>query len=72
MSLDWSRETIHQESEFGVVATGRRADLLLIEANPLADVKNVSKRVGVMANGQWFTEEELKQRLAAPRASYQH
>lgn len=63
---------LHQENEFGTVATRRRADLLLVEANPLEDVKNVSKRVGVMVNGHWLTEEELKQRLAALRASYQH
>ncbi|HEY1470223.1 MAG TPA: amidohydrolase family protein, partial [Candidatus Acidoferrum sp.] len=62
---------LHQESEFGVVATGRRADLLLLEANPLKDVKNVSKRAGVMVNGRWHTEAELQQRLAALRASYQ-
>jgi len=63
---------LHQENEFGTVATGRRADLLLVEANPLEDVKNVSKRVGVMVNGHWLTAEGLKQRLAALRKSYQH
>ena len=60
---------LHQENEFGTVATGRRADLLLVEANPLEDVKNVSKRAGVMVHGHWLTEEELQQRLAALRAS---
>jgi cytosine/adenosine deaminase-related metal-dependent hydrolase len=63
---------LHQENEFGVVATGRRADLLLLEANPLDDVKNVSKRVGVMANGHWLTEAELRQRLMALRNKNQH
>ena len=63
---------LHQENEFGVVAIGRQADLLLLEANPLEDVKNVSRRVGVMVNSHWLTEEELRQRLAALRASYQH
>jgi imidazolonepropionase-like amidohydrolase len=54
------------------VATGRRADLLMVEANPLDDVKNVSKRIGVMVNGRWLTEEELTQKLAALKASYEH
>ena len=63
---------LHQENEFGTVAIGRRADLLLVEANPLEDVKNVAKRAGVMINGHWLTEEELQQRLAALKASYQH
>jgi imidazolonepropionase-like amidohydrolase len=63
---------LHQEKEFGTVATGRRADLLLVEANPLEDVKNVSKRAGVMIHGHWLTEEELSQQLAVLRKSYQH
>jgi hypothetical protein len=63
---------LHQETEFGVVAVGRRADLLLLEANPLQDVKNVSKRAGVMVNGQWLTETELQRRLLDLRNSYQH
>ena len=63
---------LHQETEFGVVAVGRRADLLLLEANPLQDVKNVSKSAGVMVNGQWLTETELQRRLLDLRNSYQH
>jgi adenine deaminase len=63
---------LHQENEFCVIAVGRRADLLLLNANPLSDVKNVSKRIGVAVNGQWFTEEQLKQLLDELRASYQH
>jgi imidazolonepropionase-like amidohydrolase len=61
---------LRQESEFGVIAVGRRADLLLLNANPLSDVKNVSNRVGVMANGHWLTEEQLKQQLNDLKASY--
>lgn len=61
---------LHQENEFGVVAAGRRADLLLLEANPLQDVKNVSKRAGVMVKGHWLTETELQHRLVDLRNSY--
>ena len=63
---------LHQQNQFGTVATGLRADVLLLESNPLEDVRNVSKRVGVMVNGHWFTEKELRQRLATLRASYRH
>ena len=63
---------LHQESEFGRVSTGLRADLLLVEASPLADVKNVSKIGGVMASGRWFTAAELNRQLVALRASYDH
>ena len=54
---------LNQENEFGVIAVGRRADLLLLDTNPLADVKNLSKRVGVMVNGHWLNEGEPRQRL---------
>ena len=63
---------LHQENEFGVVKTGLRADLLLVEGNPLDDVKNVSNRAGVMVNGRWITQEALASKLAALKASYQH
>jgi len=63
---------LHQENEFGIVAAGQRADLLLLEGNPLQDVRNVSKRAGVMVNGHWFREAELQHRLVDLRNSYQH
>jgi len=47
-----------------------RGDLLLVVANPLEDVKNVSKLAGVMANGHWYTQKELRDRLNSLRASY--
>ena len=49
--------------EFGTVAEGRRADLLLLTANPLDDIGNVAKRAGVMLNGRWFSEAEIQSRL---------
>jgi imidazolonepropionase-like amidohydrolase len=55
---------MHGEREFGSVAPGVRADLLLLEANPLLDVGNVGRRVGVMVRGRWLSEAELRQRVA--------
>ncbi len=45
--------------EWGSVGVGKRADLLLLSADPLADVANAAKRVGVVLRGRWFAEEEL-------------
>jgi imidazolonepropionase-like amidohydrolase len=50
-------------SETGTVEAGKRADLLLLEANPLQSVSNVARRAGVMVNGRWFPEKEIQQRL---------
>ena len=63
---------LHQENEFGVVRTGLRADLLLVNANPLLDVKNVSEIAGVMANGRWSTLADLNRQLVGLRATYRH
>ncbi|NZA25047.1 amidohydrolase family protein [Luteimonas sp. SJ-92] len=48
---------------FGAVAPGRRADLILLEANPFDDIGNVRRRAGVMVRGQWLPEEEIQARL---------
>lgn len=61
---------LHQENEFGLVGNGLRADLILVDANPLADVKNVSKLAGVLAGGRWFTAAELNRQQVALRAKY--
>jgi hypothetical protein len=47
----------------GVVAVGRQADLILVNGDPLKDVSNASRRVGVMVRGQWLEEDELQQML---------
>jgi imidazolonepropionase-like amidohydrolase len=53
-----------REREFGTVARGQRADLLLLEGNPLEDIGNVERRAGVMVNGRWIPERDIQARLA--------
>ncbi|MBV6506469.1 MAG: hypothetical protein ILNGONEN_02046 [Syntrophorhabdaceae bacterium] len=45
---------------FGTIAVGKRADLILLEANPLQDVANIAKRRGVMIRGRWLSEQTLQ------------
>jgi imidazolonepropionase-like amidohydrolase len=51
------------EEEFGTVAVGQRADLVLLEANPLDEVANWSRRAGVMVRGRWLDRAEIAKRL---------
>jgi len=51
--------------EMGTVAEGRRADLVLLDADPTADVGNFGKRAGVVVAGRWLSEEEIQQELEA-------
>lgn len=58
------------EEDFGTIAIGQRADLLVLNANPFDDVGHASDRVGVMVRGQWHAEDELQERLEAVAVSY--
>ena len=57
------RATLGFDEDVGVVKPGARADLLLLNANPLTDVANVADRAGVMLRGRWVPETELADRL---------
>jgi imidazolonepropionase-like amidohydrolase len=50
---------------FGTIAPGKRADLVLLEADPLLDIRNVRRRAGVMAAGRWLPASEIDERLKA-------
>ncbi|MDH3545891.1 MAG: amidohydrolase family protein, partial [Gammaproteobacteria bacterium] len=53
----------------GIVAVGREADLLLLDANPLVDIGNSRRIHGVMLRGNWLSAAELDRRLAAYRTA---
>lgn len=63
-------EAMGKSGEFGTIETGKRADLILLNANPLDDVGNIQKRVGVMMRGHWLTEEQLHSMLDELVESY--
>jgi len=46
----------------GTIATGKLADLVLLDANPLRDIRNTRRIAGVVANGRYFDAKE-RQRL---------
>ncbi|HYW17141.1 MAG TPA: amidohydrolase family protein, partial [Allosphingosinicella sp.] len=47
-------------ADFGTVEPGRRADLILVEGDPLKDLANLRRRTGVMIGGRWLTEAEIQ------------
>ena len=56
-------EYFRRSDTFGTIAVGRRADLLLLNSNPLDDIGNVTDRAGVMVRGRWFSESYIQGRL---------
>lgn len=57
------------ERRFGQIAEGLRADLLLVDENPIDDLGALTRRSGVMVKGRWLPESEIQRRLAAIEAS---
>ena len=47
----------------GIVAEGRDADLVLLDANPLEDIANTRRVHGVVLRGVWWSAYELQQRI---------
>ena len=52
-------EFFGQQRVFGTVEPGKEADLVLLDANPLADIGNASRIHGVMLRGRWLGREDL-------------
>ncbi len=57
-----------REHEFGRIAPGQRADLVLLAANPLADIRTLAEPRGVMLRGRWLPRDSLDAMLADLRA----
>jgi imidazolonepropionase-like amidohydrolase len=49
--------------DFGTIAVGKRADLVLLDANPLERLANLERRAGVMVRGRWLPASEIRARL---------
>lgn len=47
------------DGSFGSVAPGQRADLLLLDHNPLDEISSTRHRAGVMAGGRYLTQTTL-------------
>jgi imidazolonepropionase-like amidohydrolase len=48
----------------GTIETGKRADLVLLDGDPLVDIANTMRRSGVMVRGRWLPQAEIERRLA--------
>jgi imidazolonepropionase-like amidohydrolase len=48
------------EGEFGTIRVGARADLVLTDADPLADVSSLARPRVVVLRGEWLPRERLE------------
>jgi imidazolonepropionase-like amidohydrolase len=54
--------------QFGTIETGRRADLVLLEGNPLDDIHNIRKVSTIVRDGRVIDREKLPERRVLSRA----
>jgi imidazolonepropionase-like amidohydrolase len=64
------RDHLGLDGGFGTVSPGNRADLVLLDSNPLDDLDNLTDRVGVMVRGRWVTRAEIDDGLAKLAAKH--
>ena len=66
-----AHEFLRTLDKVGTVEKGKRADLVLLNANPLENIGATENRAGVMIKGKWYTQAELNRWLdeIAPKIS---
>lgn len=48
-----------EDKNWGSVEKGKKADLLLLNADPLENIENISKVEGTILNGKYYSQKEL-------------
>lgn len=61
---------LRQARQLGVVRSGARADLVLLDANPLESIAHTRRIAGIVARGRWIDTAALTQRMEALARSW--
>jgi hypothetical protein len=61
---------LHEEPKFGEVRPGYRADLILSDGNPLCDLETLRRPAGVMVDGNWHSDADLRAMMDEVARSY--
>ena len=57
-------EFLGMMKDLGTIEKGKLADLVILESNPLEDIRNTRKIFGVVTNGKYLPRESLQKMLA--------
>ena len=64
-------EFLGELDEAGTIEVGKRAELVLLEANPLEEITNTRKIAGVMLQGRWLSKNDIQEGLDDVAAFYE-
>lgn len=67
---DYVARALGRSGDFGTVAPGMRADLLLVEGNPLESLEVLRSPAGVMVGGRWLSADRIRSGLEEIAARY--
>lgn len=56
-------EYFGEADEWGTIGVGKRADLVLLDGNPLDSIDQMENISGVMLRGRWYSKDVIKQTL---------
>ena len=56
-------EFLRASKEWGTIEKGKRADLLLLEGNPLEDIRNTARIEAVSVGGRWLDRSERERMI---------
>jgi imidazolonepropionase-like amidohydrolase len=63
-------EYLGTAGQAGTIAVGKQADFVLLDADPLRDIRNTTRRAGVMVRGVWHPQAEIDARLEEIARAY--
>jgi imidazolonepropionase-like amidohydrolase len=66
----YAAEVLGEPGDFGAIIVGNRADLILLDGNPLDSIDALGGRSGVMVHGSWHAGEALDEALAVVAERY--
>ena len=58
------------EEKLGSVKQGYQADLLLLDENPLEDIRNIEKLKGIFLRGRWYPKNDIEEKLKRVSDTY--
>lgn len=58
------------KTNFGTIKVGNKAELILVDGNPLENISNLQRRSGVMVHGKWMPQAKLDSMTNEVAASF--